>query len=114
MSIENTLEERSRYGEFSEHAKLCQALKNMANNHRLAVGLFPLLDFQQEGIDMIFHKIARIMNGDSMYIDNWHDLQGYAKLVEDLLIKGQGQGAAQRLSDIEAPVPPMPPMRTSK
>jgi len=31
---------------------------------------------------MIFCKIARILNGDPNLIDNWHDIAGYAKLVE--------------------------------
>jgi len=34
---------------------------------------------------MILHKIARIVNGDPDYTDSWHDIAGYAKLVEDRL-----------------------------
>src|SRR5690606_10084595 len=30
-------------------------------------------------------KIARILIGDPNYADNWHDIQGYAKLVEERL-----------------------------
>ena len=36
---------------------------------------------------MIFHKIGRIVNGDPNYADSWHDIAGYAKLVEDRLNK---------------------------
>lgn len=31
----------------------------------------------------IADKIARILNGDPEYRDNWHDIAGYAKLAED-------------------------------
>jgi hypothetical protein len=31
---------------------------------------------------MIFCKITRILTGDPNYTDNWHDIAGYAKLVE--------------------------------
>ena len=31
---------------------------------------------------MIQHKIARVLNGDPNYPDNWHDIAGYARLVE--------------------------------
>jgi len=38
---------------------------------------------------MILHKIARILNGDPEYSDNWHDIAGYATLIEVALIKEQ-------------------------
>jgi len=34
---------------------------------------------------MICHKISRIVNGDPNYKDSWHDIIGYAKLIEDKL-----------------------------
>ena len=34
---------------------------------------------------MIFHKIARCVCGDHNYIDNIHDIVGYAKLLEEFL-----------------------------
>ena len=37
---------------------------------------------QEEALEMIAHKIARIINGDPDYKDNWHDIAGYATLVE--------------------------------
>jgi len=40
---------------------------------------------QQEALDMICHKIGRILNGDPDYADNWHDIAGYAQLVADRL-----------------------------
>ena len=40
---------------------------------------------QQEALDMIAHKIGRIINGDPDYADSWDDIAGYAKLVGDRL-----------------------------
>jgi hypothetical protein len=40
---------------------------------------------QQEALDMIFHKIGRIVNGDPDYADSWIDIAGYATLVADRL-----------------------------
>jgi len=34
---------------------------------------------------MIAHKIARIINGDPNHLDSWHDIAGYATLVEQEL-----------------------------
>lgn len=34
---------------------------------------------------MIQHKIARILNGGKSHVDNWHDIAGYATLVENEL-----------------------------
>jgi hypothetical protein len=40
---------------------------------------------QQESLHMIANKISRILNGDPDYIDSWHDIVGYAQLIEDRL-----------------------------
>ena len=34
---------------------------------------------------MVAHKIGRILNGDPNYIDSWHDIIGYTRLVEQRL-----------------------------
>ena len=44
-----------------------------------------LSDVQQEALDMIATKMARIVNGDPDKVDNWDDISGYAKLVSDVL-----------------------------
>jgi hypothetical protein len=79
-SIDKTLKERGeRYGAFSSHAALSQAFKDVARTG----DSYELLSASQlEALEMIFHKIARILNGDPDYADSWHDLAGYASLVE--------------------------------
>lgn len=80
--IDKTLEKRSkRYnlnGTYEDHATLTQNLKTCARSHK---GWNTLTSGMQETVDMIFHKIARIINGDPKYKDNWVDIEGYAKLV---------------------------------
>lgn len=83
-SIDATLAERgSRYGEYREHAFITQALKDvMYRTNKWAI----LEPHQKETLEMIAHKIGRILNGDPMYHDSWHDIVGYAKLTADELL----------------------------
>lgn len=82
-TIDRTLSARgSLYGDFSDNARISQQLKSVLENER-SWAVMPHL--HREGITMIFQKISRIVNGDPNYKDNWHDIQGYAKLVEDRL-----------------------------
>lgn len=84
-TITQTLTERGlRYGKFTGHAEITQMLKTV-----VATGLRKrdktLAPDQQEAMDMILHKIGRIVNGDPDYDDSWVDIAGYAKLVADRL-----------------------------
>jgi Domain of unknown function (DUF6378) len=81
VSVEKTLQERgARYGKFTDHSEITQTLKNAITMHLVRRNKFLALD-QQEALDMICHKIGRIVNGDPDYIDNWVDIAGYAELV---------------------------------
>lgn len=83
--IEQTLAERgARYGKFIGHAEVAQTLKAAIRVHQTKREQI-LEDDQQEALDMICHKIARIINGDPNYADSWVDIAGYAKLVADRL-----------------------------
>ena len=83
QSTEETLKERgNRYGEFANHAALSQEFKRLfrtnVENHGRPENFEP---FILEAIDMIFHKLARIANGDPTYDDNYRDIAGFAELV---------------------------------
>lgn len=83
--LDSVLSERgSRYGCFIGHARITQHLKDV-----IAKGLVcenkKLADDQKEALDMICHKIGRIVNGDADYDDSWRDIAGYAMLVCDRL-----------------------------
>lgn len=76
-SIEDTLAERgSRYGSFKGHAKITQDIKLIidSNSGKLSPS-------QRESLEMIAHKMGRILNGDPNYDDSWIDIAGYAQLV---------------------------------
>ena len=81
--ISATLEQRgNRYGSFEGHAEVTQKMKQVLMRgdswHRMAPD-------QKEALEMIVHKIGRIINGDPDYDDSWVDIAGYAKLVADRL-----------------------------
>ncbi len=81
--ITRTLDNReTRYGRFSGHAEITQGLKRAMVS---APKWGDLSDDKKEALEMIVHKIGRILNGDPEYKDSWHDIVGYAKLVDDTL-----------------------------
>ena len=88
MDLSATLEERrDRYGDFLSHAVISQDLKHIVRGH-LCRQQKVLSSDQQEALEMILHKLGRIINGDPNYADSWHDIAGYAQLVADRLNKG--------------------------
>ena len=85
--LDKVLEERGKqYGTFAKHAEISQTLKSWC---RQFVGETQthLLPDQMEALDMILHKIARIVNGNPNYVDSWTDIAGYATLVANRLEK---------------------------
>ena len=84
-TVDVTLDARAvDYGKFIEGAEVMQMLKRVvqnALNNRDKV----LAHDQAESMDMIIHKIGRIVNGNPDVVDHWLDIAGYAKLVADRL-----------------------------
>lgn len=85
--IKAILAERgSRYGTFADQARISQALKRVMhespNWHRLTDG-------QKEGLEMVQHKVARMLSGDPSYLDNIVDIVGYATLVQQSMEAGE-------------------------
>lgn len=80
--VDATLKERqASYGCFEDVAFVTQGIielmnrcnyKNMPQPHKMA-------------LYMIASKMARLVNGDFNHLDSWHDIGGYAKLIEDLV-----------------------------
>lgn len=87
--IKQILTERTiNYGEFKDQARYSQALKEVlhkAMQERYHLEKVCFQNYQQEALEMILHKIARIINGDPNYKDSWVDIVGYAQLVVDRL-----------------------------
>lgn len=84
QTIDDTLAERGeRYGEFEGHASITQNIKAaMADSDSWG----NLDDDIKECLEMIAHKIGRVLNGDPYYPDNFTDICGYARLVEKRLL----------------------------
>jgi len=102
-----TLEERgSRYGKFTGHAEVTMDIKRIVRYH-LDQKSKVLDDDMMESLDMIAHKIGRIVNGDPEYADSWIDIAGYAKLVSDRLT-GTGESIPVPPPGFDAPCGPAP------
>jgi len=91
-TIEDTLRDRgSKYGSFITHARITQDLKCVmrggANLGCAHTNWSQLTSSQQECLEMIAHKIGRILNGDPTYVDSWTDIIGYTRLVEKELLR---------------------------
>jgi len=83
MDINKTLNERQKtHGEFVNHANISQNLKFQLKQNSNWLHL--QLD-QKEALEMIMHKVARILNGNPDIHDHWHDIAGYATLVANRL-----------------------------
>ena len=83
MTISKTLEQRQKtHGDFATHAVISQHLKGTMSFYD---GYKELTPIQMEALEMIAHKIARILNGNPDHYDHWHDIAGYATLVTELL-----------------------------
>lgn len=96
-AIDKTLDERGqRYGAFTGHAAVTQEIKAAMNRH---FGWSKLAADQREALEMIAHKVGRILNGDPNYIDSWHDIIGYTRLVEQRLEKEQAPAQKEKATD---------------
>ena len=83
IGVDATVEERgNRYGTFKDGADIMQELKSVMRSTPNWSNLTPS---QREALEMIQHKVGRVLNGDPNYTDSWHDIKGYAHLIEEEL-----------------------------
>lgn len=84
--IEGVLRDREKtHGDFKTHAVVSVGLKQCVEEY-WKNGHSPLQTLTnecvtREALDMILHKIGRIVAGDEMEPDHWLDIVGYATLV---------------------------------
>lgn len=84
-AIVDVLNDRAKdYGKFRDGAALMQGMKRLLSDHARAHNK-TFTDDQWEALEMIVHKIGRIVNGNPDKVDHWTDIAGYAKLVADRL-----------------------------
>lgn len=83
MTIQETLEQRGTiYGPWETQGIIAVKIKD---SFRATPMWEQLADHQKEALDMIANKISRILNADFNHADSWHDIAGYATLVENIL-----------------------------
>jgi hypothetical protein len=85
VGADETINERAvDYGKFKDGAALMQGMKRLIADHARAHDK-TFADDQWEALEMILHKIGRIVNGNPDKVDSWVDIAGYATLVADRL-----------------------------
>ena len=89
--LQAILKERGeKYGPFDGQAAITQAMKEIC---RMSPGWMHCAPHHREALEMIAHKVGRILNGDPDYDDSWRDIAGYAQLVVNELTKETPQPA---------------------
>ena len=84
-NVDEVLDQRAvDYGAFKDGAALMQGIKRLMAEHAQKHGK-TFADDQWEALEMIVHKMGRIVNGNPDKVDHWTDIAGYAKLVADRL-----------------------------
>ena len=89
MSVQETLDDREeKYGDFGVLAHHVQIRKEM---NRQSPGWKKMTAVQREAMDMGVVKDCRVLFGDPMHYDSWHDRAGYAVLVTEEFAKSAAQ-----------------------
>lgn len=81
-------ERGATHGDFGDHARATQDIKQVLYREaaaRRVRGQPDLLDIQKEALEMIAHKIGRILAGNADFKDHWDDIAGYAKITSERL-----------------------------
>jgi hypothetical protein len=82
-TVEQVLEERGKdYGDYVGKALFIQGVKYLM---RKGPSWNAMDADMRESMEMIAHKMGRVVYGDPNYADSWIDIAGYAKLVADRL-----------------------------
>jgi len=86
IDVAAVLDDRGlQYGDFRVQAFIAQRLKDVAHD---TPGWGVMEDMHREAIDMILHKMSRLLNGNPNHIDGWVDIEGYARCVRVRLERG--------------------------
>jgi hypothetical protein len=97
------LEDREKtHGSFEDHARITQRFKDVMNdelNQRFGRGQSLLNPKQMEALDMILHKIGRIIAGNPSYEDHWTDIAGYAQIAKDPVSTAMAEAVKEVLGE---------------
>lgn len=79
--IKTILAERGKtHGDYGEHAEITQQIKRLM---QVQPNWAALYNHERETLDMIAHKVGRILAGNPHFEDHWRDIAGYATLSAD-------------------------------
>jgi hypothetical protein len=78
-----TDERGAEYGDFTHQGIIAQDLKEYMREQD---GWKRLKSHQKESLDMIMHKVSRILNGNPENRDSWVDIAGYAQISAERII----------------------------
>ena len=82
-TIKETLNQRqSQYGSFEDVAQTTEQLFQVIKG---GASFVDFTESQRMALYMIFSKVARLSNGDCNHKDSWHDIAGYAILIDEVL-----------------------------
>lgn len=83
--VDNLISERARtHGDFQQATVFVQSVKTFM---RKAPNWHDMPPAMQESLDMLASKIGRILHGDPEAKEHWEDLEGYSRLVVQMLEK---------------------------
>lgn len=76
------VERKQQHGDFTDHARIAQKLKAQMWVEPTWEALSPT---QKEALEMIQHKIARVLAGNPNFADHWADIEGYSRIARERL-----------------------------
>ena len=74
------IDRQATHGEFEFFSSVSQNLKGILRSAEP-----DLTDAQVEALEMICHKMARILTGNPNHKDHWEDIAGYAARISEKL-----------------------------
>lgn len=75
------------HGDYSDHSRITQNIKSVMHD---SPNWNKLSADQTETLEMVAHKIGRILAGNPDFRDHWDDIAGYATLSADR-VKGESK-----------------------
>lgn len=83
MSVEKLLAERkSSHGDFVSAALTVQRMKDLLH---AAPNWENMPAYQKEALEMVVHKMGRVLHGDNNFVDAYRDIIGYTQRVVEYL-----------------------------
>jgi len=84
-NVDDTLNDRGQhYGDFARTFDVIQQIKGALKD---GAGWADMPPERREALEMIAVKMGRLVSGDSGHADSWHDIAGYARLVEQSVLE---------------------------